>query len=156
LSAVVRRRKTLGWADDGSDSKGDTRKKAIQIFRAGFIFGVGGSGTMAFAGNQYPVSVGGVSLGATIGVSDADLIGVAYHLHNASDIEGVYSAVVTGLSVAGGGSAAQLSNSRGVPASSSGKFVGKVLASSPDAGFQKAVWASIVSGAPQWMTPYHD
>src|SRR5271155_199777 len=102
-----------------------TGRIAIQIFRAGFIFGVGGgSGSLSFAGNQYPLSVGGVSFGATIGVSDADLIGVAYHLHNARDIEGVYSAVGAGLSVAGGGSAAQLSNSRGVVLKLRGRRIG--------------------------------
>jgi hypothetical protein len=88
---------------------------AIKILSAGFIVGVsGGSGVLTFHGHQYPLGVGGISAGATIGASGTDLVGTAYHLHTPADIEGIYSAVGAGLSVAGGRSAAQLSNARGV------------------------------------------
>jgi lipid-binding SYLF domain-containing protein len=88
---------------------------AIKILSAGFIVGVsGGSGVLTFQGHQYPLGIGGISAGATIGASGTDLVGTAYHLHTAGDIEGIYSAVGAGLSVAGGRSAAQLSNARGV------------------------------------------
>lgn len=98
---------------------------AIKIVRAAFFVGVGGgSGLLNFAGAQYPLSIGGISAGATIGVSDAELIGVAENLFDARDIEGVYSAVGVGLSVAGGRSAAQLSNARGVVLKLKGKRIG--------------------------------
>ncbi len=98
---------------------------AIKIVSAGFIFGVsGGSGVLTFGGHQYPLSIGGISAGATIGASGTDLIGTAYHLHNPGDIEGIYSAVGAGLSVAGGRSAAQLSNARGVLLQLRGRQVG--------------------------------
>ena len=58
--------------------------------------------------------IGGISAGATIGASGTDLVGTASHLHQPADIEGIYSAVGAGLSVAGGRSAAQLTNARGV------------------------------------------
>lgn len=97
----------------------------IHIFSAGFIIGVsGGSGTLIFGGQSYPLSVGGISAGATIGASGTDLIGTAYHLHSPGDIAGTYSAVGAGLSIAGGRSAAQLTNGRGVVLRLRGRQVG--------------------------------
>ena len=56
---------------------------ALKIFSAGFIFGVsGGSGVLSFEGQNYPLSIGGISAGATIGASGADFVGTAYHLHS--------------------------------------------------------------------------
>ncbi len=98
---------------------------AIKIVSAGFIFGVsGGSGVLSFEGRQYPLSIGGISAGATIGASGADLVGAAYHLHSPSDIEGIYSAVGVGMAGAGGRSAAQLTNARGVVLQLRGRQIG--------------------------------
>ncbi len=92
---------------------------------AGFIFGAsGGSGVLTFQGKQYPLSIGGISAGATIGASGADLVGTASHLRTPADIAGVYSAVGAGLSVAGGRSAAQLSNANGVVLRLRGRQIG--------------------------------
>ena len=98
---------------------------AIRIVSAGFIFGAtGGSGLLTFRGRQYPLSIGGISAGATIGASGADLVGTAYHLLSPADIEGIYSAIGAGLAVAGGRTAARLSNARGVVLSLRGRQVG--------------------------------
>jgi hypothetical protein len=87
----------------------------VEIAKAGFIVGVGGgSGTLVFKGRRYPLSVGGLSFGATIGSSKADLVGSACNLRQASDIAGTYAAVGTGVAVAGGGSSIRLQNARGV------------------------------------------
>jgi hypothetical protein len=108
-----------------SPAQAATGSIALHIVSAGFIFGVsGGSGVLSFGGRQYPLSIGGISAGATIGASGADLVGAAYHLHSPSDIEGVYSAVGAGLAVAGGRSAAQLSNARGVVLRLRGRQIG--------------------------------
>jgi hypothetical protein len=97
----------------------------IELFKAGFIVGVsGGSGTLYFQGNAYPLSIGGVSLGATIGASSADLIGEVYNLQNPYDIQGIYSATESGYAVAGGEGAALLQNTRGVELHLRGKKVG--------------------------------
>jgi len=102
-----------------------TGQISLRIVSAGFIFGAsGGSGVLVFQGRQYPFSVGGVSAGATIGASGTDLVGTASHLHTPADINGVYSAVGAGLSVAGGRSAAQLSNANGVVLRLHGRQVG--------------------------------
>lgn len=97
----------------------------LKIFQAGFIVGVeGGSGTLNYQGRSYPLGVGGVSLGATIGASSADLVGEVYNLTSPADIEGIYSATSAGLAVAGGASSASLQNSRGVVLKVHGKQIG--------------------------------
>ena len=102
-----------------------TGQISLHIVAAGFIFGAsGGSGVLTFRGQQIPLSIGGISAGATIGVSGTDLVGTASHLRTAADIAGVYSAVGAGLAVAGGRSAAQLSNANGVVLRLRGRQVG--------------------------------
>jgi hypothetical protein len=92
-----------------------TGSVSLKIFSGGFIVGAGGgSGVLTFEGAQYPFNVSGMSLGATIGVSQAELLGRAYRLHVPQDIEGNYSAVGASLAVAGGAGLVQLGNARGV------------------------------------------
>ena len=99
------------------------------LYKAGFIVGgSGGTGTLKFKGKQYPVSIGGISLGATIGASKAELIGEVYNLKNPSDIEGTYSAAQAGVAVAGGAKVFDLKNSKGVELKVRGKQVGLELA----------------------------
>ena len=112
-------------AADASAAAGSSGRIAFRITRAGFIVGLGGgSGTLTFNGRKYPLSIGGISLGATIGIASADFVGHVRHLRRASDIAGTYSAVGAGLAAAGGGSVARLRNSRGVELEVSGKQVG--------------------------------
>lgn len=97
----------------------------IEIYKAGFIVGVsGGSGKLRYGGKNYALKIGGVSLGATIGASKAELIGTAENLKNSSDIAGTYTAVQAGVAVAGGAKTAQLKNSKGVILNLKGKQVG--------------------------------
>jgi|HubBroStandDraft_1064217.scaffolds.fasta_scaffold66437_2 hypothetical protein len=108
-----------------SQAEAATGSISLHIVSAGFIFGVtGGSGVLTFGGKQYPLSIGGISAGATIGASGTDLVGTAYHLHRPGDIAGVYSAAGAGLSVAGGRSAAQLTNANGVLLRLRGRQIG--------------------------------
>jgi len=98
---------------------------ALHIASAGFIFGVsGGSGSLIFRGQRFPLTVGGIRAGALIGISAADLVGTASNLHAPGDINGIYSAIGAGLSVAGGRTAAQLSNANGVVLRLRGRQVG--------------------------------
>jgi hypothetical protein len=76
----------------------------LTIWRAGFIVGgSGGSGVMMVADKGYNLGIGGVSLGATIGIARAEFIGEVYNLKQPSDIEGTYTAVSAGGALAGGG-----------------------------------------------------
>ena len=109
-----------GWAATGT--------VYVEIAKAGFIVGVGGGrGTLVFQGRRYPLSVGGLSFGATIGASKADLVGRAYNLRRASDIAGTYTAVGIGAAAGGGASTIRLQNARGVVLDLQGRTVGLEL-----------------------------
>ena len=97
----------------------------LEIYKAGFIVGgSGGSGTLTYKGKKYPLVIGGISLGATIGASKAELIGEVYNLKSVSDIEGVYTAAQAGVAVAGGAKVAELKNSKGALLKVKGKQIG--------------------------------
>ena len=101
----------------------------IEIVKAGFIVGVqGGSGTLTYKGKRYPLSIGGVSLGATVGASKAVLVGTARNLRNVSDIAGTYAAAEAGLAVVTGRKEARLRNDKGVVLVLRGQQVGLELA----------------------------
>ncbi len=97
----------------------------LEIYKAGFIVGgSGGKGTLTLAGKTYPLEIGGVSLGATIGFSKAELIGEVLNIKAPSDIEGVFTATQAGLAAAGGAKVAELKNSKGVVLKVKGKQIG--------------------------------
>jgi hypothetical protein len=88
---------------------------SIEIFRAGFIVGLsGGRGVLHYGNRRYPLRIGGVTAGATIGAASARLYGSASHMRYVRDIEGIYSAMAAGVSVINGPSAADLANEHGV------------------------------------------
>jgi hypothetical protein len=96
----------------------------INIVKVGFILGIGGgSGTLTFNGNVYPITVGGVSVG-TIGIADMQLRGTASNLQNAADLAGTYTATSASVAFVGGAKVAQLQNERGVIIQVSGVEVG--------------------------------
>jgi lipid-binding SYLF domain-containing protein len=119
MNAITRRSLILSGAALAAGSvspvEAATGSISIRIVSAGFIFGASlGSGILRFEGRDFRLNVGGISAGATIGASGTDLVGTASHLRQPADIEGIYSAIGAGLSVAGGRSVAQLTNARGV------------------------------------------
>jgi lipid-binding SYLF domain-containing protein len=120
MNAVTRRSLILSGAALAAGAavapaEAATGSVSIRIVSAGFIFGASvGSGVLRFQGHDFRLRVGGISAGATIGASGTDLVGEAFHMHQPADIEGIYSAIGAGLSVAGGRSVAQLQNARGV------------------------------------------
>ena len=100
----------------------------IRIFRAGFIVGgSGGSGTLYFKNNGYNLGIGGVSLGATIGVARADFVGEVYNLKEARDIEGTYAAIAATAAAAGGVGITELQNQRGVRLRLQGTQIGLMV-----------------------------
>lgn len=100
----------------------------FEVYKAGLIVGVsGGSGTLTYKGKSYPLSIGGISLGATIGVSKAEFVGDVFHLTAAGDIAGVYSGTQAGVAIAGGPKVAELKNAQGVVLKVSGEQIGVEL-----------------------------
>ena len=107
-----------------SRSYADTGTISVKISKVGFIVGVGGgSGVLTFQGQQYPLSIGGVSLG-TIGIAEMELVGTATNLTNAADVAGTYTAASASVAVAGGAKVATLKNSKGVVLNLKGREVG--------------------------------
>jgi hypothetical protein len=97
----------------------------FEIYKAGFIVGVsGGKGTLHAQGRSYPLTIAGVSVGATAGVSRAEMIGDVRNLQRIDDIEGTYSATQAGLALGGGEKVTRLQNSRGVVLDVRGKQIG--------------------------------
>jgi lipid-binding SYLF domain-containing protein len=112
-------------AMNSSPAEAASGRIELRLVRAGFILGFGsGSGSLYFGGKRYRLNLGGVSLGATIGVASVDFVGRARNLRRPSDIEGTYKAVGAGVAAAGGGSVARLRNSRGVELEVRGKQIG--------------------------------
>jgi lipid-binding SYLF domain-containing protein len=100
----------------------------LTIWRAGFIVGgSGGSGVMMVGDKGYNLTIGGVSIGATIGVARAEFLGEVLNLKQPSDIEGTYTAVSAGGALAGGGGIAELQNSRGVRLKIQGRQIGLMV-----------------------------
>ena len=95
------------------------------VVKAGLILGLGGgSGTLYYKNKAYPISVGGVGVGATIGASVANLSGTVRYLKRPSDIEGKYSAVGGSAAYVVGATAIKLKNNKGVVVSVAGPQVG--------------------------------
>ena len=100
----------------------------LEIFRAGFIIGgSGGNGMLVYQGQGYQLSVGGVSIGATIGIARTEFIGEVFNLQTPRDIEGTYTALTAGAAVAGGAGVTELQNSRGVRLHLQGRQIGLMV-----------------------------
>ena len=99
------------------------------VVKAGYFVGVsGGDGVLTYKGRNYPISIGGVSLGLTFGASKADMIGEVYNLRQPSDIAGTYTEVQAGLAIAGGAKTARLRNAKGVELHVRGRQIGLEVA----------------------------
>jgi hypothetical protein len=86
----------------------------LNVFSAGFIVGAGGGeGTLTFAGQVYPIAVGGIGIGM-IGFGGGQMEGVAYNMRSPADIAGTYGAAGAGFTLVGGARVAQLQNEKGV------------------------------------------
>jgi len=88
----------------------------IQLSAGSVGAGIGihwGSGTLTQAGKEYPLKVEGLSVGS-VGITKATALGKVYNLKKLSDINGTYTAVGTGITVGGGGSAVTMKNANGV------------------------------------------
>ena len=72
-----------------------------------------GAGVLKYKGRSYAFKVSGLSIG-DVGLSHASASGEVFHLKSLDDFNGTYSAVGTGLTVAGGGSVAAMKNQNGV------------------------------------------
>ena len=73
-----------------------------------------GSGTLTYKGTRYPITVSGLSVGASAGATSITASGSVYNLNKLEDFDGNYTAVGTGATVGGGASVLTMRNQNGV------------------------------------------
>ena len=97
----------------------------LEITKGGFVIGVsGGSGTLTCDGQRYPLKVGGLRVGLTIGLSKVSLVGEVRNLREISDIAGTYSGVGASAALGGGANNVVAANEKGVQLVMRGRQVG--------------------------------
>jgi len=86
----------------------------IKVLKGGWFIGAsGGSGTLTFHGQHYPLAIGGISAGLVFGAAETYLYGRVSHIRRPSDVEGVYGAGGAGAAVVRGVGAIVLANEKG-------------------------------------------
>jgi hypothetical protein len=111
---------SAAYADSGSIR--------FNVVKAGFVIGgSGGSGTLTFHGQSYPVSIGGISYGFTFGASETRFHGTVSHIRQPSDVAGVYAAAAAGAALGVGAQAIVLTNEKGAVLTLSGRQVGAIV-----------------------------
>jgi hypothetical protein len=111
-----------------SSARADSGTVRISFIKAGWVVGGSyGSGTLAFQGRTYRLSVGGLSYGFTFGGSQTNLRGRVSNITRPSDIEGVYGAAGAGAAVIRGPQAVVLTNQRGAVLELSGNQTGLMV-----------------------------
>jgi hypothetical protein len=98
---------------------GDSKKPSgtVKIDETQFGFIVGGStggGTLTFKGKKYPFKLGGLSVGANVGVSKMSAAGEVYDLKKVSQFPGTYTKLDASIALGGGMGGLQLKNENGV------------------------------------------
>ena len=106
-------------------SRAETGQVAVVFTKGGFIVGVGGGeGVLVFRGHRYPFTVGGMSVGFTIGASTSKFVGRALNLNSPGDLAGSYAVGGAGGALAAGAGGVQLQNANGVILQLSGPRIG--------------------------------
>ena len=106
----------------------DSGTVRISVLKGGWIIGAsGGSGTLTFQGQQYPLAIGGLSAGLVFGASTTSLSGRVSNIRTASDVAGTYAAIGAGGAVGIGARAIQLQNEKGAVLQLSGAQVGLMV-----------------------------
>lgn len=109
-------------------AKADSGSVRFNVVKGGFIIGgSGGNGVLVFHGRSYPISIGGLSYGFTVGLSNTEFRGRVSNIRRPSDIAGVYAAAGAGAAVGVGGQAIVLTNPNGAVLTLSGRQVGAIV-----------------------------
>jgi hypothetical protein len=106
----------------------DSGTVRISVVKGGWFIGAsGGSGTLIFQGQRYPLSIGGLSAGLVFGASQTYLSGRVSHISRPSDVAGVYGAAGAGAAVVRGVRAIVLTNEKGAVLELSGRQTGLMV-----------------------------
>ena len=110
---------STAFADSGTIS--------FQVLKGGWVIGAsGGSGTLNFHGQRYPISIGGLSAGLVFGASETHFVGTVRNIYSPLDVAGVYGAAGAGAAIGAGASAIVLTNDKGAVLSLNGRQVGLI------------------------------
>ncbi len=106
----------IGLAPLQTSAADDVASGTIELSGGSVAAGIGyswGEGTVTYLGTRHGLKVSGISI-VDVGVSNYSASGTVYNLKKLSDIEGTYTAVEAGATVAGGASIATMQNDKGV------------------------------------------
>lgn len=97
----------------------DARKPSgtVTIDETQFGFIIGGStggGQLEFKGKSYDFKIGGLSVGATVGIAKVAAVGEVYDLKDVSKFPGTYTALNASVALGGGVGGTQMKNEHGV------------------------------------------
>ena len=73
-----------------------------------------GSGTLTYKGVKYPITVEGLTAGASVGATSMTASGSVYNLKKIEDFDGIYTEAGAGATVGGGARVVTMKNQNGV------------------------------------------
>jgi hypothetical protein len=118
---------TVAFAGAGlsSAARADGGTISFKVIKGGWVIGAsGGSGTLTFHGQHYPISIGGLSYGIVFGASETYFRGTVSNIRGPSDVSGIYGAAGAGAAIGAGAQAIVLTNEKGAVLSLTGRQVG--------------------------------
>jgi hypothetical protein len=118
---------TFAFASAGlsSAAHADGGTISFRVLKGGWIIGAsGGSGTLSFHGQHYPISIGGLSAGFVFGASETYFHGTVSNIRGPSDVAGIYGAVGAGGALGAGAQFITLRNEKGAILTLTGQQVG--------------------------------
>ena len=108
---------SAAWADSGGIS--------FRVLKGGWVIGAsGGSGTLVFHGQRFPISIGGLSYGFVFGASETFFHGTVSNIRSPYDVSGIYGAAGAGAAIGAGAQAIVLTNEKGAVLTLTGQQVG--------------------------------
>lgn len=109
-------------------ARADSGTISLRIVKAGFfVGGSAGSGVLRFRGRNYPLSIGGLSYGFTIGASETRFHGRVTNIRRPSDVAGVYAQAGAGAAAVRGAQAVVLTNQSGAVLTLTGEQAGLIV-----------------------------
>jgi hypothetical protein len=118
---------TVAFAGLGlsSAARADGGTISFKVLKGGWVIGAsGGSGTLVFHGQRYPISIGGLSAGIVFGASETFFRGTVSHISSPADVAGVYGAGGAGAAIGAGAQFITLVNQKGAVLTLTGRQVG--------------------------------
>ena len=108
-----------------SAARADSGGISFRVLKGGWVIGAsGGSGTLVFHGQRFPISIGGLSYGFVFGASETFFHGTVSNIRSPYDVSGIYGAAGAGAAIGAGAQAIVLTNEKGAVLTLTGQQVG--------------------------------